>query len=194
MSSAESEQSWTIGHDARQMLRHTVATLAYRGGKAVANAPADFAVLRMDAQTRTPAEILAHIGDLLDWALWMARGEHRWRDSAPQPWPQEVDRFFDALARLDLYLASDEPLGRAADVLVQGPIARALTHVPQLPLSLRESASVHFELKVEGRHHTTKYRFRKVPSDLTSSSVQVRGGSCGSFWPSVARAIIVSSW
>ena len=123
------------------MLRHTVATLAYRGGKAVANAPADFAVLRMGAQTRTPAEILAHIGDLLDWALWMARGEHHWHDSAPQPWPQEVGRFFDALARLDAYLASNAPLGRGADVLFQGPIADALTHVGQLTMLRRLGGS-----------------------------------------------------
>jgi len=141
LSSAESEQSWSTSHGARQMLRHTVATLAYRGGKAVANAPAEFAVLRVGATTRTPAEILAHVGDLLDWALWMARGEHRWHDSAPQPWPQEVDRFFDALARLDAYLASAAPLGKGADVLFQGPIADALTHVGQLTMLRRLGGS-----------------------------------------------------
>ena len=139
--SAESEQSWTTGDGARQMLRHTVATLAYRGGKAVANAPADFAMLGVGAHTRTPAEILAHIGDLLDWALWLARGEHRWHDSAPQPWPQEVERFFEAMARLDAYLASEAPLGRGADVLFQVPIADALTHVGQLTMLRRLGGS-----------------------------------------------------
>jgi hypothetical protein len=37
-----------------QMLRHTVATLAYRGGKALRGAPADFAQFRGAATTRTP--------------------------------------------------------------------------------------------------------------------------------------------
>ncbi|MGH7626159.1 MAG: hypothetical protein ACREOJ_12685 [Gemmatimonadaceae bacterium] len=139
--SAESEQRQTASHDARQLLRHTVATLAYRGGKAVANAPEEFAALRIGATTRTPAEILAHVGDLLDWALWQARGEHRWHDSPPQPWPRNVQRFFDALARLDEYLASDAPLGTGAGVIFQGPIADALTHVGQLTMLRRLAGS-----------------------------------------------------
>lgn len=126
-------------HDsgARQMLRHTLATLAYRGGKSVANAPANFAELRIGGRTRTPAQILAHIGDLLDWALWLAKGEHRWHDSAPLPWPQEVERFLSALERLDVYLASDAPLGWSAERIFQGPIADALTHVGQLTMLRR---------------------------------------------------------
>jgi hypothetical protein len=119
---------------ARQMLRHTVATLAYRGGKAVSDAPASFADLRVGDRTRTPVQILAHIGDLLDWALWLAKGEHRWHDSAPLPWPQEVERFFAALERFDAYLASDAPLGWPAERIFQGPIADALTHVGQLTM------------------------------------------------------------
>jgi hypothetical protein len=50
-------------------LRHTLATLAYRGGKALRGAPAEFAEFHAGLTTRTPAQILAHIGDLLDWAL-----------------------------------------------------------------------------------------------------------------------------
>jgi hypothetical protein len=46
------------------LLRHTVATLAYRGGKALRGAPPEFAGFRAAAQTRTPGEILAHLGDL----------------------------------------------------------------------------------------------------------------------------------
>src|SRR5690349_1365360 len=47
-----------------EMLRHTVATVAYRGAKALRGAPADFAAFRAAPNTRTPGEILAHIGDL----------------------------------------------------------------------------------------------------------------------------------
>src|SRR5918992_5492366 len=100
---------------ARARLRHTVATLAYRGGKVVRDAPAHFADYPVAAGSRTPARILAHVGDLLDWALWLARGEQRWKDSVPLPWDMEVARFHTALEALDAYLASDVPLASPAE-------------------------------------------------------------------------------
>src|SRR5687768_15441536 len=86
---------------ARQLLRHALATLAYRGGKAVRGAPEEFASFRLDASSRTPAQILAHVGDLLDWALSLARGPQTWNNSSPLPWEQEIARFHAALERLD---------------------------------------------------------------------------------------------
>lgn len=121
----------------REMLRHTVATLAYRGGKAVRKAPESFASFRASETTRTPAEILAHIGDLLDWALSMAKGAEAWHESAPQPWSQDVDRFHTCLARFDEYLASGEDLACTCERLFQGAIADALTHVGQLTMLRR---------------------------------------------------------
>ena len=121
----------------RELLRHTVATLAYRGGKAVLNAPEGFAEFRAHETTRTPGEILAHIGDLLDWALHVARGEYVYRESSPLPWAEEVARFFSALQAFDSYLASDAPLGYSAEKIFQGPIADALTHVGQIGMLRR---------------------------------------------------------
>jgi hypothetical protein len=118
----------------RDLLRHTLATLAYRGGKAVRDAPPTFALFRIAPASRTPVEILAHIGDLLDWALRMVKGEIRWVDSAPLPWPEEVARFFASLSSLDARLASDEPPHAPAEKVFQGPLADALTHVGQLAL------------------------------------------------------------
>jgi hypothetical protein len=125
----------------REMLRHTVATLAYRGAKTVSNAPEDFAGFRVNTATRTPGEILAHIGDLLDWALRVAKGEYAYKESYPLPWEQEVTRFFAALSEFDSYLASDAPLGYPAEKIFQGPIADALTHVGQLAM-LRRMAGI----------------------------------------------------
>jgi hypothetical protein len=119
------------------MLRHTVATLAYRGGKAVRQAPEGFATFRIGESTRTPEKILAHIGDLLDWALSQAKGQEVWRDSTPLPWDQEVERFFFALKKFDDYLASEAPLGASAEKLFQGAIADALTHVGQIAMLRR---------------------------------------------------------
>lgn len=121
----------------RELLRHAVATLAYRGGKVLRDAPLGFASMRIGEKTRTPVEILAHVGDLLDWALWLAKGEHRWKNSAPQAWEREVARFFDSLARLDALLASTEPIASSPEKLFQGPIADAFTHVGQIALLRR---------------------------------------------------------
>ena len=130
-------QGETTGGTAREMLRHALATLAYRGGKAVRGAPDRFADFKTEADIRTPGQILAHVGDLLDWALSLADGRHVWHDSAPRPWPEEVARFFEALGRLDARLASEVPLGFTPQQLFQGPIADALTHVGQLTMLRR---------------------------------------------------------
>jgi hypothetical protein len=122
---------------ARQLLRHTVATVAYRGGKTLRGAPPSFATFAIGESPRTPAKILAHIGDLFDWAHSMAKGETAWRDSAPLPWDVEVARFFNALQSFDDYLASAEPLRSPAEGLFQGPIADALTHIGQLAMLRR---------------------------------------------------------
>jgi len=119
------------------ILRHTVATLAYRAGKALRGAPPEFAGYRPAATSRTPAEILAHMGDLFDWALKMADGRHEWHTSQPLPWEQETARFFSALEAFDRRLASGEPLASPAEKLFQGPIADALTHTGQIAMLRR---------------------------------------------------------
>lgn len=121
----------------REMLRHCVATLAYRGGKVLRDAPEDFAEYRASESTRTPAEIVAHLGDLLDWGLAMARGRPAWKDSAPVDWEKGGARFFAALTAFDEYLASSSPLSFPEEKLFQGPVADALTHVGQLAMLRR---------------------------------------------------------
>src|SRR5580704_8707933 len=125
-------------HDpARQLLRHAIATVAYRGGKALRDAPENFASFPIGDKSRTPAQILAHMGDLFDWALSIAQGKQTWHDSTPLVWNSEVTRFFAALKKFDDYLASPEPLHSSADGLFQGPIADALTHIGQLAMLRR---------------------------------------------------------
>jgi hypothetical protein len=111
--------------------------LAYRGGKAIRDAPDGFSEFRVAETSRTPGQILAHIGDLLDWGLSLAEGAQRWQDSAPLPWPQESQRFFDALKKFDDRLASSAPLACPSEQLFQGPIADSLTHVGQLAMLRR---------------------------------------------------------
>lgn len=123
----------------RDLLRHTLATVAYRGGKAVRNAPPEFAGFA--GAVRTPAQILAHVGDLLDWGLSIAEGKQRWQDSKPLPWDKEVERFFAGLKAFDNFLATDKPLAAPAERLFQGPVADALTHVGQIAMMRRLSGA-----------------------------------------------------
>ena len=123
--------------DKRALLRHTVATVAYRGGKAVRGAPASFASFSGDASDRTAVKILAHIGDLYDWALSQVQGAEAWHDSTPLEWDREAERFFAALQRFDAYLASDAPLAVTPERLFQGAIADSLTHVGQIAILRR---------------------------------------------------------
>ena len=125
----------------RDLLRHTLATLAYRGGNAVRNAPAGFAETRSCESGRTAAQILAHLGDLLDWALSIAQGKQSWNSSDPLSWEKETDRFFAALKRFDDFLASAEPVHVQPEKLLQAPLADALTHVGQIAM-LRRMAGV----------------------------------------------------
>ena len=123
--------------DEVELLRHTVATLAYRGGKALRGAPAGFAEFRAGDSTRTPGQILAHLGDLLDWALSKANGAEKWRNSAPANWEEGSKRFFAGLAAFDARLATGKTLGCCAEELFQGPVADALTHVGQIAMLRR---------------------------------------------------------
>ena len=127
----------TASDPTREFLRHTLATVAYRGGKTLRGAPESFAAFRIGESSRTPEKILAHVGDLFDWALSMARGQQAWHDAAPLQWNAEVDRFFAALKKFDDYLASEEPLHTPAESLFQGPIADALTHIGQIAMLRR---------------------------------------------------------
>lgn len=118
------------------MLRHTLATLAYRLGRALDGAPADFGTFRAGETVRTPVEILAHMGDLMDWAAGLAEGVHQWNASTPLPWDAEIARFHAALQKLDARLAAG-PLSCDEKRLFQGPIADALTHTGQIALLRR---------------------------------------------------------
>jgi hypothetical protein len=121
----------------RTLLRHSLATLAYRAEKVLRQAPGSFATFDAGGGTRTPGQILAHMGDLMDWAHWLFRGEHRWRDSTPLRWEEEVERFFRTVRQFDDDLASDQPAATSLEQLFQGPVADALAHTGQLAMLRR---------------------------------------------------------
>ncbi|MDP9203567.1 MAG: hypothetical protein M3P26_16800 [Gemmatimonadota bacterium] len=123
----------------RDFLRHTLATIAYRAAKAERDAPAGFGDFQIGHGARTPLQILAHMGDLFDWALSLVHGKWEYEQSAALQWRKEVARFHASLEALDAYLASDAPLGISTEKLFQGPIADALTHVGQIAMLRRQA-------------------------------------------------------
>jgi hypothetical protein len=123
----------------RELLRHSIAAVAYRASWALQGAPEEFA--RFDMVGRLPVQILAHMGDLFNWALSMAAGREHWQDAQPRSWADEQQRFFSSLQAFDAFLASDAPLRAPIERLLQGPVADALTHVGQLAMLRRLSGS-----------------------------------------------------
>ncbi len=121
----------------QDLLRHTVASLAYRAAKALRGAPPEFATYSPATAGPTPVRILAHMSDLFDWALSILNGQQVWRNAEPLPWDQEVERFFASLQAFDARLATGEPLHVSAEQLFQGPIADAISHVGQLAMLRR---------------------------------------------------------
>jgi hypothetical protein len=133
----------------KDLFRHALAALAYRAGKAVRGAPESFGEFRGAVGLRTPCEILAHMGDLFDWALSIAQGRQVWRDSTPLAWEKEVARFFATLRSFDEYLASGAELHESFDKLFQGPVSDALTHVGQIAMLRRMAGAA---VKAENYH------------------------------------------
>ena len=121
----------------RELLRHMLATVAFRCSIAVHNAPSGFSDFLVSESTRTPAEILAHLGDLIEGSHYLLQGKFVSLVSDPHPWEEEVARFYSAVKELDAFLASDSPLAHPVEKFVQGPIGDSLTHVGQIVMLRR---------------------------------------------------------
>ena len=118
---------------AREVVRHLVATLAYRAAKVLRDVPPDFATRPFGDSTRVPVAIVAHLGDLMAWGVSIARGGSVWKPEGSRDWRCEVDRFFEHLSTIDRELASETFAG-SIEKLIQGPLTDALWHIGQLAM------------------------------------------------------------
>ena len=116
------------------VLRHLVATLAYRAAKTIRDVPSEFPSTSVSPATRQPVQIVAHMADLMSWALSLAEGQSEWKPAGGDDWQTEVQRFFGGLDALDQRLATSTPSADSIQKLIQGPLADALTHVGQLAM------------------------------------------------------------
>ena len=124
--------------DARtELLRHLVATIAFRATVALRGFPEAAAATPPADGARTPLELLAHLADLMQWSALLVRGEGRPRRAVDGSWQAAEARLYAGLAALDAALTDASTPSYDADALVHGPLADALTHVGQLLLVRR---------------------------------------------------------
>lgn len=119
----------------RLLLRHIIATLAYRATKIFRNAPEGFSSFEAGEEVRTPLAIVGHLNLLLDYSK-------RNFDTTLEPfkpnrsptWEGEVALFYILLRQLDETVASGT--GPRSDIsveqIIQGHISDAMTHIGQL--------------------------------------------------------------
>ena len=115
------------------MLRHAIAAVRYRAGKALAGLPPEFGTFSAGAGVKTPGDVVTHLAELFAWVLELANGTGRWRSLESLGWDEDVARFWEALAAVEAYEGRLTP----AERLLQGPVADALTDVGQLGLLRR---------------------------------------------------------
>ncbi|MGE0610491.1 MAG: hypothetical protein AB7O62_25605 [Pirellulales bacterium] len=125
----------------RDMLRHFIAALAYRGGNVLGAAPAAVADFRPHPTVRNAREILNHINGVLSYAhSFLVRYDST--QPSLEDWNTEVARFFDVLERLDESLAAGEPIRDVSEErLLQGPLADAMLHLGQIGTLRRMAGS-----------------------------------------------------
>lgn len=128
-------------NDKREMLRHFLATLAYRVTKALRDAPPNFPGFRVAVQVRTPHELVCHMTNVLGYARTHFVGGH-WPSRIPTNFQTDVRAFHEMLADLSERLHGDQPLlNTTEEQFLQGPFSDAMTHAGQLAMLRRLAGS-----------------------------------------------------
>ena len=130
-----------LSSDTTRILRHLVATIAYRASRSLRDAPAGFESVRLADTGMTARELVSHMTNVMSFALATVTRTDRIRHE-PLEWPQEVARFYSVLGELDTRLAEGATIEEGFDLkIVQGPLADALTHVGQLHAMRRKTGA-----------------------------------------------------
>lgn len=128
--------------DTTQLLRHTLATLAYRANRVLADAPEGFGDFDAGQGVMTPRKMVNHMSMILAYAKSRLTGEEFQRPTEVDDWSMEVDRFYETVSALDKAAeAGFRADGEMVLRMLQGPILDALTHVGQLSLLRRLAGS-----------------------------------------------------
>jgi hypothetical protein len=132
-------ESQVLSADTIRVMRHLVATIAFRSSRAIRGAPPGFDSVRLAEGGMSARELLLHMSNVMAFAYATVTHTER-ATHDPRDWPGEVDRLYSVLAALDAQLGAGASLEPGLDLkLVQGPLADALTHVGQL-MTMRRKA------------------------------------------------------
>ena len=130
-----------LSADTTRILRHMVATIAYRSSRSLRDGPPGFSDVRLPGESKSAAELLLHMTNVLAFALATVTNTDRIRHE-PLEWSGEVDRFYSQLGDLDSKLAGTVEIEPEMDLrLVQGPLSDVLTHIGQLHAMRRASGA-----------------------------------------------------
>jgi hypothetical protein len=120
------------------MLRHFLASIAYRVTKAIKNAPKTYPNLYIGKGARTPLKILHHITGVLTYAHSFF--EHY--DTTHfdiKSWDAEVYELYNILSKIDKSFQEKNSTKITKEQLLQGPLSDSMAHIGQL-LMLRRIA------------------------------------------------------
>jgi hypothetical protein len=126
--------------DKSEVLRHFLAAIAYRGTKAIKNAPKSYPSVSISKGVRTPVELLHHITGVLTYAHSFFENYDTTQFQL-KSWDAEVDAFYEILSKLDKSLQQLNLKEITEEQLLQGPFSDAMTHIGQLSLLRRMADS-----------------------------------------------------
>ncbi len=125
----------------KHLLKHFLASLAYRTQKALRGAPSDFANFCVVPGVRTPEQLVRHMSGVLSYALSRLTGSDS-QIPPPQDFEAEVARFHELLQKLGEQLDRGGAFQKTTpEQLLQGPFADAMTHAGQLAMLRRLAGS-----------------------------------------------------
>ena len=120
----------------REMLRHFLASLAYRTQKALRAAPGGFSEFRVAPDVRSPRELVRHMTSVLGYARTFFIGGE-FRPSLLPTMEEELTRFHDVLESLSEHFASSDFSRMSPERFLQGPLSDAMSHAGQLSMLRR---------------------------------------------------------
>ncbi len=119
-----------------EMLRHFLASIAYRATKAIKNPPKTYPTFHLGKGAKTPLRILHHITGVLTYAHSFFEHYDTTRFKA-KSWDAEIDEFYSILSKLDKSIREKNPNEVTEEQLLQGPLSDAMTHIGQLSMLRR---------------------------------------------------------
>ncbi|MGD8566066.1 MAG: hypothetical protein PVF96_06935 [Candidatus Bathyarchaeota archaeon] len=122
------------------MLRHFLASIAYRATKAIKDAPEIYPNLYIGKGVKTPLRIVHHITGVLKYAhSFFEHYDTTYSDI--KSWDAEINDFYNILRQLDKSLQKKKPNQVTEEQLLQGPLSDSMAHVGQLLLLRRMADS-----------------------------------------------------